>query len=153
MQEDYHAKGKKLYMCIVDLKIVFDRVPRNVLEWAMRKNGITEVFVRSVMRLCEGTKTRVIVDSELSEECEAKVGMHQESVLTPFPFAVVVDVVTELAREGALNELLYADDLVLMSEIIEGHMNKFLKWKEAFESKRWKLALIVSHNLYASFII
>ena len=32
--------------------------------------------------------------------------------------AVVVDVVTELTSEGVLSELLYADDLVLMSEII-----------------------------------
>ena len=29
-------------------------------------------------------------------------------------FAVVVDVVTELARDGVLCELLYADDFVLM---------------------------------------
>ena len=37
--------------------------------------------------------------------------------------------------EGALCELLYADDLVLMSETIEGLRDKFLKCKEAFESK------------------
>ena len=37
--------------------------------------------------------------------------------------------------EGALNELLYADYLVLMSETIEGLRNNFTKWKEAFESK------------------
>ena len=48
---------------------------------------------------------------------------------------MVVDVVTELTREGALSELLYADDLVLMSEINEGLRNKFLKWKEAL----WKM--------------
>ena len=49
-----------------------------------------------------------------SEEFEVKVGIHQGSALSPFLFAVVVDVVTELAREVALCELLYADDLVLM---------------------------------------
>ena len=70
------------------------------------------------MSLYEGAKTRVRVDSELSEEIEVKVGMHQGSVLSPFLFAVVVDVVTEFAREGALSELLYADDLVLMSEVM-----------------------------------
>ena len=58
----------------------------------------------------------VRVDSELSEEFEAKVGLPQGSVLSSFFFTVVVDVVTEFAREGALSELLYADDLVLMSE-------------------------------------
>ena len=42
----------------------------------MRKKGIPEVFVVSVMSLCEGAKTRVSVDSVLSEEFEVKVGMH-----------------------------------------------------------------------------
>ena len=71
------------------------------------------------MSLCEGAKTRVRVDFELSEEFEVKVGMHQGSVLSLLLFAVVVDVVTEFARLGALSELLYSDDLVLMSETIE----------------------------------
>ena len=47
----------------------------------------------------------------------------------------MVDVVTELTTEGALSELLYADDLVQMRETIEGHMDKLLRWKEALESK------------------
>ena len=54
------------------------------------------------------------------------MGMHQGSVLSSFLFAVVADVVTEFAREGALSELLYADDLVLMTEAIERLRNKFL---------------------------
>ena len=37
--------------------------------------------------------------------------------MSPFLFACVVDVVTELAR-SMLSELLYSDDLVLMSEAI-----------------------------------
>ena len=87
----------------------------------------------------EGAKTRVRVDSEKSEEFGVKVWMHQESVLPPF-FAAVADV-TEFAREGALSEYLYSDDLVLMNETIKGLRNKFLKWNEAFESKGLKVAL------------
>ena len=37
------------------------------------------------------------MDSELSEEFEVKVGIHQGSVLSFYLFAVVVDVVTEFA--------------------------------------------------------
>ena len=83
-----------------------------------------EVLARSVMSLYEGARTRVRVESELSEESEVKVGMYQGSVLSPFLFVVVVDAVTKFAREGVLCELLYADDLVLMSETIEGLGNK-----------------------------
>ena len=97
-----------------------------------------EVLVRSVISLHEGIKTRVRVDSELSEELEVKVGINQGSVLSPFCFAMVVDVVTEFTREGALSELLYADDLVLMGETIKELRNKLFKWKEALGSKGLK---------------
>ena len=66
------------------------------------------------------------MDSELSEEYDVKVGMHQGSILSPILFAVVVDVVTEFSRDCVLSEFLYVDDLVLMSETIEGLRNKFL---------------------------
>ena len=133
--EEYHSREKKLYMCFVDVVKAFDRVPRKVLELVMRKKGKPEVLVRPVMSLYEGAETRVIVDSEFLVEFEVKVGMHQGSVLSPIVFAVVVDFITEFVREGALSELLYADDLVLVSETIEGLWNKFMIWNEqGFES-------------------
>ena len=61
------------------------------------------------------------MDSELSEEFEANVWIHQGTVLS---FSVVVNVVTELAFEGVLSELLYAEDLILMTETIIGLATK-----------------------------
>ena len=72
------------------------------------------------------------MDSELSEEFEVKVGMHQGSVLS-FNFAVVVDVVTELTRVGVLCQVLYADNLVVMSESIEELSDIFMKLKEDYD--------------------
>ena len=60
LQEGYLDK-EKLYMCFVDLEKAFHRVPRKVLEWAMRKRGIPEAMVRAVMSLYKGAKTRVRV--------------------------------------------------------------------------------------------
>ena len=51
LQEEYHAKGEMLYVCFVYLEKALDRVPRKVLEWTMRKKGIPEDLVRSVMSL------------------------------------------------------------------------------------------------------
>ena len=47
-------------------------------------------MVRVMMSLYEGTKKRVRVGQELSEEFEVKVGVHQGSVLSPLVFAIVV---------------------------------------------------------------
>ena len=72
LQEEYHAKGKKLYMCFLWTYRKLLTVPRKVLECAMQKKGVTEVLVRSVMSLYYGAKIRVRVDSELSEELRLK---------------------------------------------------------------------------------
>ena len=85
-------------MCFVDLEKTFDRVLRKVNKWELRKKGIPQDLVRSVMSLYEGAKTRVREDYELSEEFEVKVRMHQGSVLSPFQLAMVADVVTEFGR-------------------------------------------------------
>ena len=45
LQEQYCAKEKKLYV-YVEQKKTFDRVPREVVEWAKRKKGIPEALVR-----------------------------------------------------------------------------------------------------------
>ena len=37
-----------------------------------------------VMSLYEGAKKRIRVDSEMSQEFEVEVGIHQQSVLSPF---------------------------------------------------------------------
>ena len=49
MQEEFRGREKKLYMCFVDLEKAFDRVPRKVTEWALRKKGLAEVLVQAVM--------------------------------------------------------------------------------------------------------
>ena len=85
------------------------------------------MMVWGVMTLCDCSKTSVRVGSAYSEEFEVKVGVHQGSVLSPLLFAIVVDLITENARRGVVNELLCADDLVLMNETIEDLKGKILE--------------------------
>ena len=54
-------------------------------------------------------------------------------------FEIEVDVITEYAREDLINEILFADNLVLCNKSME--KRKFLKWKEAFESKGLRINL------------
>ena len=52
-----------------------------------------------------------------------------------------MDVITEYIREVLMNKMLYADNLVLMSESTENLREIFLKWKEIFGSKELKVNL------------
>ena len=61
--------------------------------------------------------------------------------MSPLLFALVDDIVTESKRDGLLTKILYADDLVLMSETLEGLKEKFSKWKGAFQSKEFMVNL------------
>ena len=59
MQEKFRVKGKKLYFGFVDLGKAFDRVPREVIRWAMRKQGVEEWLIAAVMSMYTGAKTVV----------------------------------------------------------------------------------------------
>ena len=68
------------------------------------------------MSFYQGAKTKVKVGFESSEVFLVQVGVHQGSVLSPLLFAITVNVISEKAKEGLMSEILFADDLVLMSE-------------------------------------
>ena len=139
MQGEFRKREKTLHTCFVDLEKAFDRVLRKVMEWALRKKRLAEVLVQALMSLYEGSRTKVRVGSGTSDEFGVRVGVHQGCVLSPLIFAIVVDVVTEHAREGLLNEILYANDLVLMSESLEDLRERFQRWRRALEGKGLKV--------------
>ena len=137
MQEEFREREKKLYMCFVDLEKAFDGVPGKMIEWTLRKKSLPEVLAKAVMSLYEGSRKKVRVGSGLSEEFGVRVGVHQDSVILPLIFAIVVDAMTEQARKELLNEILYADDLVLMSENLEDLRERCIG-KQGHESKYQK---------------
>ena len=80
----------------------------------MWMSGSSTQLLHCIQRLAVVRK-----DAGLSESFEMKVGLHQGSVLSPLLFAAVMDVVSSEARSGLPSELLYADDLVIMSPTME----------------------------------
>ena len=97
------------------------KILERVLESTLRKNVSTDGMQIGFMP-GEGTTDSIFVIRQMhghSEEFEVKVGLHQESVLSPLLFVAVMEVLTREIREGLTWELLYANDLVLMAENIE----------------------------------
>ena len=66
MQEKFRSKGNKLYFGCVDLEKAFDRVPREVIGWAMHKLGMEEWLASGVMSVYTGAKTVVRTGHGLS---------------------------------------------------------------------------------------
>ena len=70
LQEKYIAKKKKLYFAFVDLEKAFDRVPRVVVWWAMRKLGVEEWLLKVVQSMYQNMRSRVRVNGECSDKFE-----------------------------------------------------------------------------------
>ena len=64
-------------MAFVDLEKAFDRVPREVLWWALRKLTVEEWMVNVIKSMYEGATTAVKCKGGESKEFEVKVGVHQ----------------------------------------------------------------------------
>ena len=60
-----------------DLEKAFDRVPRKVIWWALRKLGVEEWIVRLVQGMYANARSQVRVGEGFSKEFEVKVGVHQ----------------------------------------------------------------------------
>ena len=135
MQEKYLSKRKELWMAFVDLEKAFDRVPREVLWWALRKMGLCEWMIKIIESMYEGVTTSVKLGEELSSEFEIKVGMHQGSVLSPLLFSIVLEALSSKERLGLPWELLYADDLVILADSEKDLLARIKIWKCVLEKK------------------
>ena len=123
----------------MDIEKAFDRVPREVVRWALRKLGVNELLIRTVMTLYTEACTVVRTDAGLSESFQVKVGLHQGSVLIPLLFSSVMDVVFSDPRSGLLSELLYADDLVIMAPTMEHIGRRVADWRASLLGKGLKV--------------
>ena len=63
-------------MAFVDLKRPFDRVPRKVIWWALRKLIVEQWILRLVQGMYANARNRVRVREGYSEKFEVKVGVH-----------------------------------------------------------------------------
>ena len=68
---------RKTVFAFVDLENASDRVPREVTRWTLRKSGVDEWLVSTVMSMygCAGTAFRTSDGN--SDSFQVKVGLHQ----------------------------------------------------------------------------
>ena len=104
----------------------FDRVPRKVIWWTLRKLGVDEWIVRLVQGMYPNARSRVRIGDRYSEDFEVKVGVHQGSVLSPLLFIIVLEALSREFHCGVSWEDFYAGNLVIIAESLKECVRRLL---------------------------
>ena len=73
IQEAYIRRNRNLFFAFVDLEKAFDRVPRKVLWWALRKVSIPEWIVRVIQVMHQNARSQVRVNNLFSDVSMCKL--------------------------------------------------------------------------------
>ena len=139
VQEKILEGNCKRYWTFVDLEKAFDRVPREVLYWSLRRKGVTEKLIRVIKSMYDGASTTVRTGVGNTMIFEIRVGVHQGSCLSPLLFIIVMDAVSEMVRRDVPWDMLYADDLIVAEDSSNSLQLRFGQWQRALETKGLKI--------------
>ena len=123
----------------VELEKAYDKVPREEVWYCTRKSGLTEKYVRLLQDMYDDSTPAVRCAVEVTEGCEVKVGLLQESAFSPCLFAMVMDRMTDDIREEAPRTMMFADDIVICRESKERVEEKLESWRYALERRGMKV--------------
>ena len=126
LQEKQIEVHKDLFLTFIDLEKAYDRVPRDLVYWRLRRRRVPERLVRLEEATYHGASAVVRTTHGRTDEFLIKVGLHQGSGLSPFLFIVVLYVINKEFRSGLPSELLFADDLAVVTYTKEEMQRKWL---------------------------
>jgi len=127
--EKHREKNNPVHVAFLDLEKAFDRVPHEVIWWALRKHQVSEVYIDWIKMIYRGASSSVRTSVGLSREFPIRVGVHQGSALSPLLFTTVMDAVTRDLQKPTSWTLLYADDVALIATTRADLQEQVQNWK------------------------
>ena len=156
---------KKLFACFVDFKKAYDSVLHEVLFYKVSKMGIGGKTLELIKDIYRKTKCAVKAKNSITSFFEYTKGVRQGCPLSPMLFNIYVNDLFESMNnnndsdiflgnnEYKINALMYADDLILLSESKEGLQkqidkleNYCAKWRLQINSKKTKVMIFNRGN-------
>ena len=145
----YVTIGKnKLYTCFVDFRKAYDSVWQKGLFYKMKQIGFSGNLLDLIRDMYKKTKCAVKMKDSITNYFDYTRGVRQGCPISPILFNIYVNDIFKIMNENngsdiflkegePINALMYADDLILISETETGLQNQLNKLSEY--CKRWKL--------------
>ena len=120
--------GQKLFVCFIDFSKAFDLISRYILFYKLMKGGWGGRVIETFKDLYEKTEFRVKCKGKISSYIENSLGVNQGGIASGLLFRKYMADLSEYLRaecgiligEEVLTHLLWADDLVLISDSLAG---------------------------------
>jgi hypothetical protein len=126
---------KDLHMVFIDLEKAYDKVPMNVMWWALQKHKVSSKYITLIKDMYDN-----VVTSVRTSDRDTNIGLHQGSALSPYLFALVMGEVTRDIQGGIPWCMLFADDVILVDESRTEVDQKLELWRQTLEVKCFMLS-------------
>ena len=136
VMEKHREMQKELHMVLIDLGKAYDRVPRQEVWRCLRGQRVPEKYVRLVKETHEDARTQVKTRIGLTGKITVRVGLHQGSLLSPYLFDMILDVMGWGIKEQPPWCMLFADDDIVLCSTRRDHVERKLEeWRRAMEER------------------
>jgi Reverse transcriptase (RNA-dependent DNA polymerase) len=122
-------------MIFIDLEKAYDKIPRNIMWWALKRKLVPTKYVTLIKDIYTNVVTCVRACDGESDTFTIKVGLYQESVLSPYIFTLVMDEITKDIQGYISWCMLFVDDVVLIDESKIGVNQKLELWRQTLKPK------------------
>ena len=125
-----HKSNLRIFACFVDFSKAFDTVPRDILFEKLLKYNINGVFFNNIKKMYMGNKTSIKLGNKITESFDTNQGVRQGDILSPLLFNIFlsdfndyienVEGKLQISDLKSINSLIWADDILLLSQSKEG---------------------------------
>jgi Reverse transcriptase (RNA-dependent DNA polymerase) len=93
--ERHREHKRDLHMIFIDLEKAYDKIPRNIMWWALKRKLVPTKYVTLIKDMYTNIVTCVRACDGESDIFSIKIRLYQGSTLSPYIFTLVMDEITK----------------------------------------------------------